>query len=183
MKVKNVRSFSRRRGNVTYLINIQAGVKIDCFDTAKNANCATTSNHAASCNQANQQSSDVSRECFVSCTDKSSIEALTSLSNNDNENTLFDDNGISLDEELFCKTNYIYHLSSIYAKTKSLSKSKFLFMIHFVFKSLQKNFDKLHYHISNFDYQPDIIALTEAELHESKLYQILRLTDINSSKK
>ena len=62
---------------------------------------------------------------------------------------------------MLCKTNYYYHLSSTIAKAKSLNQSNFLFIIHFNIRSLKNNFDKLHYHISNLDYQPDIIALTE----------------------
>ena len=50
-KAKDVHSFSKCRDNVNYFSNIQAGVKTDCFDTNKNANCATTINHAASCKQ------------------------------------------------------------------------------------------------------------------------------------
>ena len=44
-------------------------------------------------------------------------------------------------------------------------------MIHSNIRSLQKNFDNLHYHISNLGYQPDIIGLKETKLRENKLYQ------------
>ena len=108
-----------------------SSVKTDFFDTNKNADCTTISNHAGCCNQEYLQSSDVSRECFVSFTGENRIEALTGQSNNDNENTLCNYNGIYRDKELFGKTNYYYHLSSINAKTKSLGRSKFLFMIYF----------------------------------------------------
>ena len=68
-----------------------------------------------------KQTSDTSRDCFVGFADEKSIEAPTDQANNDNENTLFDNNGISLNEESFCKTNYIHHLSSISAKTNQNS--------------------------------------------------------------
>ena len=70
----------------------------------------------------------------------------------------------------FAKINYYYHLSSANANTKSLNRLEYLFMIHFNIRSSQKFLKTLHYHISNLDYQPNVIALTETKLHENKLY-------------
>ena len=48
-------------------------------------------------------------------------------------------------------------------------------MIHFKIKSLQKIFDELHYHISNLDFQPNNIALTETKLRLNKLNQNIEI--------